>query len=84
MRKLIAFAVLNLAAGAVPAEPLSVANHDGTERVCVFGMAAQSEQGFREALQQCKRGDVLEIGWAKLNFALQICDFTKAVVAVVK
>lgn len=56
------------------------ANPDGTEKVCSLGMGAQSEQGFVEALQRCKRGDILDIGWAKSTLAIQVCDFTKSIV----
>lgn len=53
---------------------------EGRERVCAMGMAVQNEQGFAVALAQCKRGDILDIGWAKSSVAMQVCDFGKSIV----
>lgn len=86
MKKEIAAAAVAVALGMITgsapalAENSIGANPDGTEKVCSLGMGAQSEQGFAEALQRCKRGDILDIGWAKSTLAIQVCDFTKSIV----
>lgn len=83
MKKTIAAVIaLGIITGSTPAlaENSFGANPDGTEKVCSLGMGAQSEQGFAEALQRCKRGDILDIGWAKSTLAIQVCDFTKSIV----
>ena len=69
-----------LGSTAVRAETADSPVADGRERVCAMGMAVQNEQGFTAALAQCKRGDILDIGWAKITFAMQVCDFTKSIV----
>lgn len=69
-----------LGSTAVLAETADSPVADGRERVCVMGMAVQNEQGFAAALAQCKRGDILDIGWAKITAAMQVCDFTKSIV----
>lgn len=53
-------------------------NVSGNEKVCALGMNAQSEQGLQEALKSCRRGDILDIGWLPTPQAMQLCDFTKA------
>lgn len=83
MKKAIATAIaLATISGSTPAlaDNSFGANPDGNEKVCALGMAAQNEQGFIEALHRCKRGDILDIGWAKSILAMQVCDFTKSVV----
>lgn len=83
MKKAIATAIaLATISGSTPAlaDNSFGANPDGNEKVCALGMAAQNEQGFIEALHRCKRGDILDIGWAKITLAMQVCDFTKTIV----
>lgn len=84
MRQPLAIALIALAGvtggTSVHAENVFGANADGTENVCPLGMAAQNEQGFADALKRCKRGDILDIGWAKSTLAIQVCDFTKSIV----
>ncbi|NHZ99042.1 hypothetical protein [Massilia sp. CCM 8734] len=55
-------------------------NNNGAEKVCFVGPNGQSEQGLVEALKGCKRGDILDLGWVQSPAALQLCDFTKAIV----
>lgn len=69
-----------LGSTAVRAETADSPVADGRERVCAMGMAVQNEQGFAAALARCKRGDILDIGWAKITAAMQVCDFTKSIV----
>ena len=55
-------------------------NTNGNEKVCVISLNGQNEQGLVDALKNCKRGDILSPGWLPMSTAMQICDFTKAVV----
>lgn len=84
MKNTLAIAIIVLFAfsgvASVHAENSLGANSDGTERVCVLGLPAQNEQGLVEALQRCKRGDILETSWIKSTVALQLCDFSKSVI----
>ncbi len=67
--------------GAVHAQDGAGSNANGHEKVCVINnTSSQSEQGITEALKVCKRGDILDIGWLTTVAAMQLCDFTKAVV----
>lgn len=68
-----------VATGDALADDTGGSNASGTEKVCALGMNAQSEAGLAEGLKSCKRGDILDIGWAQTPVAMQLCDFTKAV-----
>lgn len=86
MKKAIAIATAAIALDTITVSTSALAdnslgsNPDGNERVCSLGVAAQNEQGFVEAIQRCRRGDILDIGWAKSTLAMQVCDFTKSIV----
>lgn len=79
---IVAFSSFSLIAsiGVALADTPHGSNPDGSEKVCALGMGAQSEPGISEGLSRCKRGDILDIGWAKIAVAMQVCDFTKAIV----
>ena len=82
MKKSVTAAVLASLAisGAVHAQDGAGSNANGNEKVCVVNStSSQSEQGITEALKVCKRGDILDIGWLSTVGAMQLCDFTKAV-----
>lgn len=55
-------------------------NLDGREKVCYISSSAATELGIAEVLKACRRGDILEIGWISPSIAVQLCDFTKAVI----
>jgi hypothetical protein len=59
---------------------LAGSNISGSEKMCVFGANMQSDQAVQDILKVCRRGDILDIGWMKTSFAIQLCDFTKTVV----
>ncbi len=65
--------------GQASAQDHAGSNQGGNEKVCFLSAAAQSEQGLVDALKSCKRGDILDIGWLQTPAAMQLCDFTKAV-----
>lgn len=67
------------ASGNVVAQDNAGSNVNGNEKVCFVSASGQSEQGLVEALKGCKRGDILDIGWLQTPVAMQVCDFTKAV-----
>lgn len=84
MRNLI-LAVISLWCAIVPvrdahAEADRGANSDGTEKVCFFGASAQNDQILEDVLKKCRRGDILDIGWLSSPVAMQLCDFTKAII----
>jgi hypothetical protein len=82
MRKLISTVILVTMAsiGNAAAEDNAGSNVTGSEKVCAMGVGAQNEQTLAEALKVCRRGDILDIGWLKIPVAMQLCDFTKAIV----
>lgn len=83
MRKLMSLAVIVAscaASGIALAEDNAGRNVTGNEKVCFVGANGQSEQGLVDALKGCKRGDILDIGWLQTPTAMQVCDFTKAVI----
>jgi hypothetical protein len=65
--------------GSALAQDNAGSNQNGTEKVCFVSANGQSEQGLADALKGCKRGDILDIGWLQTPAAMQLCDFTKAV-----
>lgn len=82
MRKLMSIAVIvasGASSGIAMAQDNAGSNVNGNEKVCFIGANGQSEQGLVEALKGCKRGDILDIGWLQTPAAMQVCDFTKAV-----
>ena len=83
MKKILTIATLAalVSAGAVHAQDSAGSNAGGNEKVCaVSNASSQSEQGIADALKGCKRGDIIDIGWLTIYGAMQLCDFTKAVV----
>ncbi len=66
--------------GSAMAQDNGGSNVSGTEKVCFLGPSAQTETGLVEALRNCKRGDILDLGWLRTSPALQLCDFTKAII----
>lgn len=68
-----------MVASSVQAQDSAGSNVSGSEKVCFVGANAQNEQGLVDALKNCKRGDILDIGWLQTPPAMQLCDFTKAV-----
>lgn len=68
-----------MGASNVLAQDSAGSNVSGSENVCFVGANAQNEQGLVDALKICKRGDILDIGWLPTPAAMQLCDFTKAV-----
>lgn len=81
MRKIIMASIIATVAtsGHAAAQDTAGSNQGGSEKVCFLGTSAQNEQGLAEALKSCKRGDILDIGWLQTPVAMQLCDFTKAV-----
>lgn len=60
------------------AEDAAGSNAGGTEKVCSVGSGVQSEAALAEALKSCRRGDILDIGYLQTPIAMQLCDFSKA------
>ncbi|MDK2126913.1 hypothetical protein [Parachitinimonas caeni] len=78
--KTLLFLMLVVGSALVHAEDLAGSNPTGAERVCTLSSGAQTELGFADAIKQCKRGDILDMSWLSNQQAMQVCDFTKAVV----
>lgn len=82
MSKLTSMAVilaLIVVSSAAVAQDNAGSNVNGNEKVCFVSANGQTEQGLVDALKGCKRGDILDIGWLQTPAAMQVCDFTKAV-----
>lgn len=82
MKTILMMAVVLAAMGSADsalAQDSAGSNPQGTEKVCFVSANGQSEQGLADALKGCKRGDILDIGWLQTPTAMQLCDFTKAV-----
>lgn len=79
MIMVVGLAAAMASAGGAAAQDSAGSNQNGSEKVCFVGANGQSEQGLSEALKSCKRGDILDIGWLQTPAAMQVCDFTKAV-----
>jgi hypothetical protein len=77
---LIIGAATMLAASSTRAQDSAGSNANGSEKVCFVSANARSEQGLVDALKNCKRGDILDISWLQTPPALQLCDFTKALI----
>jgi hypothetical protein len=54
-------------------------NISGNEKVCYIGPNAPGEPTLADVLKNCRRGDILDTSWLQHPVALQLCDFTKAV-----
>lgn len=82
MKQIVMFAVAlasMVSTGTARAQDNAGSNLNGNEKVCFVSANGQNEQGLAEALKGCKRGDILDIGWLQTPAAMQLCDFTKAV-----
>lgn len=55
-------------------------NTSGMEKVCYLNPKNQNETVFIESLKQCKRGDILNIGWLSTPEAMRVCDFNKSII----
>lgn len=83
MKRIMKFAILAALtiSGTARAQDIAGSNVNGSEKVChVSNANSSSEQGLTDALKGCKRGDILDIGWLPTMGAMQLCDFTKALI----
>jgi hypothetical protein len=79
MIMVVGLAAAMFSAGGAAAQDNAGSNQNGGEKVCFVGASGQNDPGLSEALKSCKRGDILDIGWLQTPAAMQVCDFTKAV-----
>ena len=68
-----------VAVSSAHADDTAGSNANGNEKVCYISPNAPGEPTLADMLKNCRRGDILDTSWLQHPVALQLCDFSKAV-----